>query len=38
MKSINYRKTIAESTLLFLGIFLALLLENYVADQELGEK
>ena len=38
MKSINYRKTIAESTLLFLGIFLALLLENYVADQELSEK
>ena len=38
MKTINYRKTIAESTLLFLGIFLALLLENYVADQELGEK
>ena len=38
MKNINYKKTVAESTLLFLGIFLALLLENYVADQELNEK
>jgi len=38
MQSVNYRKTIAESTLLFLGIFFALLLENYVADQELSEK
>jgi hypothetical protein len=38
MKSINYKKTVTESTLLFLGIFLALLLENYVADQELDEK
>jgi hypothetical protein len=38
MKNINYKKTAVESTLLFLGIFLALLLENYVADQELNEK
>lgn len=34
----NYKKAITESILLFLGIFLALLLENYVADQELNEK
>ena len=34
----NYKKTITESILLFVGIFLALLLENYVADQELNDK
>lgn len=34
----NYKKTITESTLLFLGIFLALILENFVSDQELDEK
>ena len=34
----NFSKVLFESAMLFSGIFLALLLENYIDDNELREK